>query len=81
MLKNSPDMIPGQTWGSMNSQEEKDIWGENNCDDIVGGSSKENCAGSCQTLCLKHFYCFIFTNFENKSLENQNNFFVSLKIS
>ena len=37
-------MIPTQTWGSMESnQEDKDKWASNNCDDVVGGSSKANC--------------------------------------
>ena len=57
MLKKLPDMIPGSTYGSMNSQEHRDKWATNNCDDVVGGSSKENCKGSFQNLCLKHFYC------------------------
>ena len=46
MLKEFPDMIPGQMWGSISNQEDKDKWGSNNCDVVVGGSSKANCQGT-----------------------------------
>ena len=62
MLKKFPDMIPGSTWGSMNSREDKKKWGKNKCDDVVGGSSKANCPGSFQNLSLKHFYCSMHNN-------------------
>ena len=46
MLEQFPDFIPTQTWGSVSKQEDKDKWGSNNCDDVVGGSSKANCQGT-----------------------------------
>ena len=45
-LKKFPDLIPKQSWGSMKNQEDRDKWGSNKCDDIVGGSSKTNCQGT-----------------------------------
>ena len=41
MLKQYPDMIPTQTWGSMTDKAERDKW--TGCETVVGGSSKRNC--------------------------------------
>ena len=46
MLKKFPDFIPTETWGSVSNQADKDKWGSNNCDYVVGGSSKANCQGT-----------------------------------
>ena len=46
MVKKFPDIIPGQTWGSLSNQEDRNKWGRNNCDDVVGGSRKANCPGT-----------------------------------
>ena len=62
MLKNFPDMIPGVTWGSMSSEPNKAKWKQNNCDNVVGGRTKANCAGSCQMLCLKNVYVYMQRN-------------------
>ena len=56
MLKKFPDMIPGSTWGSMNSRKHKKKWGKHKCDDVVGGSSKANCPGSFQFTNYFTFY-------------------------
>ena len=52
MIKDHPTMVPGQTWGSMNNEDDKKSWTSKNCDDIVGGSSKAKCKGKYQNIII-----------------------------
>ena len=45
VVKDYPDFVPHVTWGSVNDQSVKDKWNADNCNTLVGGSSKSNCEG------------------------------------
>ena len=53
-----PDFVPFVTWGSLSNQDDRNTWNNNNCNQVVGGSSKENCLGSFQTWFQNIFYVF-----------------------
>ena len=46
LVKEFPDIIPLQTWGSLSKQGDRDKWKINDCNDAVGGSSKASCQGT-----------------------------------
>ena len=43
IVKEYPEIIPFTTWGSLKDTEEQQQWQDKKCNEIVGGSSKNNC--------------------------------------
>lgn len=42
---NHPNLVPGETWGSLKNEYGQKLWNDKKCNEIVGGKHKYQCTG------------------------------------